>query len=279
LDWIVEKRRQGKNCCITTVMSNAAKISRQALEMGISLEGTTFSASGEPLTHSKHQLIKKAGARVALHYGPGGTGTSMLGCGNPRFIDEMHVPQSNLAFVENPRTLDFGDGPIHPVMVTTLHPSAPRFLFNVENGDYATLTTRDCGCALQQVGFTQHIHGVRSFEKMTGEGMNYSGSDLFELLENIFPSEFGGAPGDYQLVEEEDHRGQTRLTLVVHPDLGALDEDKLLARLQTGLAQGSRNHQFISKIWHDAGAFRVSRAVPHASKRGKVLPLYIKPKQ
>ena len=278
LEWILQRRRQEKTCCITTVISNAARIARVASRIGISLEGTVFSASGEPLTQAKKQIIEQAGARIALLYGPGGTGSTVLGCGHPRFSDEMHIPQSTLAYVENPRMLDYGDHSIHPVMLTTLHPAAPRFLFNVENGDFATMMTRDCGCALQKAGFTQHIHGIRSFEKMTGEGMNYSGSDLFELMENIFPSEFGGAPGDYQLVEEEDHRGQTRLTLVVHPDLGELDNEKILAWLQRGLAQGSRNHQFISKTWQDAGAFRVSRAVPHASKRGKVLPLYIKPK-
>jgi hypothetical protein len=132
-------------------------------------------------------------------------------------------------------------------MMTTTHATAPRFLLNVENGDYATLITRDCGCLLHKVGFTQHIHSVRSFEKMTGEGMNYAAGDLFDLLETQIPSEFGGGAGDYQLVEEEDERGQTRLTLLVHPDIGDLDDGKLLLRLQAGLAQGSRNHRFITK--------------------------------
>jgi hypothetical protein len=131
---------------------------------------------------------------------------------------------------------------------------------------------------LQKVGFTQHLHTVRSFEKMTGEGMNYSGSDLFELLEDTVPSEFGGGPGDYQIVEEEDDRGQTRLTLVVHPDLGELDEANLLTRLQQGLAQGSCNYRFMSRIWQDAGAFRIRRGIPHVSPRGKILPLHIRQK-
>jgi hypothetical protein len=163
-------------------------------------------------------------------------------------------------------------------MQTTTHPMAPRFLFNVENGDYASMITRDCGCPLQKVGFTRHIHTVRSFEKMTGEGMNYSATDLFDLLENTIPSEFGGGPGDYQLVEEEDEQGQTRLTLLVHPELGELDNEKLLSRLELGLAQGSRNHHFISKVWRDAGIFRIKRELPHASSAGKIWPLYIKQK-
>lgn len=163
-------------------------------------------------------------------------------------------------------------------MQISLHSFVPRFLFNVENGDYANLIERDCGCPLQKVGFTQHIHAVRSFEKMTSQGMNYSSSHLFELLEDTIPSEFGGGPGDYQLVEEEDSTGQTRLTLLVHPEIRNLNDKKLLRRLQEGLAQGSRNHRFISKIWQDADVLRLLRAIPHASARGKILPLYIKQK-
>jgi hypothetical protein len=276
LAWISEKRRERRKCCLTTVVSNAARIARVASAAGLSLEGTTFHASGEPLTQFKREFIEKTGARVVLHYGPGGGNGTALGCGNSRFIDEVHVPQTMFTFVEHPRSLDY-DGPsIHPLMLTTLHPSAPRFLLNVQNGDYATMVTRDCGCPLQEVGFTEHLHTIRSFEKFTSEGMNYFSTDLFALLENIIPSEFGGGPGDYQLVEEEDNAGQTRLTLLVHPDVGNLDEEKLLSRLYQGLAQGSRNNRFMSKIWLNAGTFRVRREAPHASARGKILPLQIR---
>ena len=278
LEWIRETRSKGKTCCIATVVSNAVRIARKSLETGQSLEGVTFTASGEPLTQSKKRIFEEAGARIALRYGPGGGNGASAACGNPQFIDEMHIPQSTLTLVENPRTLDDTDPPIHPLMLTTPHPGAPRLLFNVEIGDHAILLTRDCGCPLQKVGFTQHIHTVRSFEKMTSEGMNYAGTDVFMLLENTLPSEFGGEPGDYQLVEEEDDRGQTRLTLVVHPEVGDINELKLLSRLQQGLAQGSRNHRFMSKIWQNADTFRIRREAPYASARGKVLPLHIKQK-
>jgi hypothetical protein len=278
MDWTLKNRRHGKRCCIITVVSNATRIAREALGAGISLEHVVLAASGEPLTQAKKRIIEEAGARIALRYGPGGLYGAALGCGDPCFIDEMHVPQTMFTFVENPRALDYDGPPVHPLMQTTTHPVAPRLLLNVENGDYATIMTRDCGCHLEKIGFTQHIHTVRSFEKMTGEGMNYSGSELFELLEDVFPSEFGGGPGDYQLVEEEDDRGQTRLTLLIHPELGDVDETKLLLRLQQGLAQGSRNHRFVSRIWQDAGTLRLRREAPYTSARGKTLPLYIKHK-
>ena len=75
------------------------------------------------------------------------------------------------------------------------------------------------------------------------------------------------------VVEEEDNHGQSRLTLVAHPRLGGLDEEKLLLRLREGLARGSEN-RVRTAIWQDAGAFRIRRDVPHSSPRGKVLPLH-----
>lgn len=275
-DWIAQNRRVGRGCCIRTVVSNAARLSRQATEAGISFEGTVFLVSGEPLTPIKKRIIEQTGARIVIRYGPGGGVGTAMQCSHPGAIDDMHVPQSVWTFVERPSCMENTDPPIHPLLLTTLHPGAPRLLFNVENGDYATLTTSNCGCPLQQVGFTQHVHTVRSFEKLTSEGMNYFGTDLAELVENTLPAEFGGGPGDYQLVEEEDETGRTRVTLVVDPAVGALDESRVLARLHLALSRGSRDRRFMATIWRDAGSFNMRRETPHSSVRGKIPPLLVK---
>ena len=104
--------------------------------------------------------------------------------------------------------------------------------------------------------------------------MNYFSTDIVELLENTIPSEFGGASGDYRLIEEEDNSGQTRLTLLVYPNVAEINQEKLLLRLRQNLAQGSRNNRFMSKTWQNAGTFRIRREAPHASARGKILPLH-----
>jgi hypothetical protein len=144
----------------------------------------------------------------------------------------------------------------------------------VESGDYATLERRECGCAFEKVGFSLHLHHIRSYEKFTSEGMNYFYGDLFEFMEKTLPSEFGGGPGDYQLVEEEDENGQTRITLRVHPQVGAIDQEKLLSRLEEELVKGPGGN-FQTKVWRNAGTLRVKREAPHASPRGKILPLHI----
>ena len=273
--WAESERQQKKGCAITTAASNAARIARAALDMGISLEGVKFIVSGEPFTESKRQAIEKTGATATPRYAQGGGINVGFGCAHPVHTDEVHVSQELLALISNPRPPQNGSSPFHPLLCTTLHPSFPRLLLNVESGDYGELSQRNCGCALGNAGLSLHLHHIRSFEKFTSEGMNYFYGDLFELFEKVLPAEFGGGPGDYQLVEEEDSNSQTRLTLVVHPEVGELNERELLSRLQKSLEHGARGNSLMSKLWQDTGTFRIRREIPHASNRGKILPLHI----
>ena len=273
--WVATQRREGKSCCIKTTASAAARIAGAALDIGVSLKGTTFISGGEPFTDSKRARIEQAEARAIPRYAHGGGISAGFGCANPQYTDDVHVNASVLGLISHPRSVVQQGSPIHPLLFTTLHRSAPRLLLNVENGDYATLFQRDCGCALEKVGFKLHLRSIRSFEKFASEAMNYFYGDLFEFLETTIPSEFGGGPGDYQLVEEEDSEGQTRLSLVVHPDVGNLNEKKLLSRLYERFGQGSYDNSLTAKIWRNAGTFRVKRQIPHASRRGKILPLHV----
>ncbi len=275
LRWIEDKRTEGKDCCIKTTASNAAKIANQASKTGVSLERTKFISGGEPFTEAKQEVIKRAGASAITRYNYGGGVTVGLGCANPIHTDEVHVNQYMLAVISQPKALILQDRVVRPLLCTTLYSSAPRLLLNVDNGDYADLLNRDCGCRLQRAGLTLHLHHIRSYEKFTSEGMNYFYGDLFDFIEGTLPSEFGGGPGDYQLIEEEDSGGQSRLTLVIHPSVGDLDERRVLVRLRNAFSKGSRDNRFMTGIWESAGTFRIKRAIPHSSNRGKVLPLHI----
>ncbi|HEX2385792.1 MAG TPA: hypothetical protein VHL99_04470 [Candidatus Binatia bacterium] len=275
VDWVREESRRGKRCCITTAASNAVRIARVAAEMTVSLAGMKFLATGEPLTPTKRELIERVGAVAIPVYGFEDLAVRVgCGCPHPARTDEMHVNWQDLAVTEHSRTLPDGSD-IRPLLFTSLQPLSPRFFLNVENGDYATLAQRDCGCPLEKAGLTLHISDVRSFEKFTSEGMNYFYGDLFELFERILPAEFGGGPGDYQLVEEEDASGQTRLTLLLHPSVAGVDEKKLIARLKEALRSGASGGRFMTEVWQTAGTFRVRREPPRASARGKILPLHV----
>jgi hypothetical protein len=273
--WIEGEKRRGKNCYITTVASTAVRIARAAYDIGVPLDGALFNVAGEPFTEAKAKILQRSGARVTSRYSFGGNMSVGMGCASPLERDEVHVNQHLFAMIRHPAPLDADAPAIYPLLLTTLDPEAPRLLFNVANGDYGTLAARACGCALEAAGLSLHLHSIRSFEKLTTEGMNYYYGDLFELLERIIPAAFGGGPGDYQLVEEEDGNGQTRLTLVVDPRAGVLDEPALLARIAEAFASGPWGNRFMSRLWQDAGTFRVERRVPHASRRGKILPLHL----
>jgi len=274
--WVSEKRHEQKTCCVASAASSAVRIARVAQEMGESLEGLKFNVSGEPLTDSKREVMERVGATVTCRFSYGGSVQAGYGCANRVYTDEIHVNQHMVALICHPRPLaDDDDSPIHPLLGTTLYPSASRLLLNVGNGDFATLERRDCGCALGKAGLTLHLHHIRSYEKFTSEGMNYFYGDLYELFEKILPAEFGGGPGDYQLVEEEDSNSQTRVILLAHPAIGRLDEDRVLDRLRVALANGSRGNRFMTRVWESAGSFKVRREIPYASPRGKILPLHI----
>lgn len=273
--WAAEKQAEGRTCCIKAAASNTTRIAQTARQMGVSLEGTKFIVVGEPFTDSKSEVIRDAGASATVHYAFSEGGTVGRGCARPLYPDDVHLNQHTFAVVLHPEPSNRDGVPIHPLLFTTLVDNSSRLLLNVENGDYGILEERDCGCALGRVGLTQHLYRIRSYEKFTSEGMNYFYGDLFEIFEKTLPAEFGGGPGDYQLVEEEDDRGQTRLTLRIHPDVPNLNEDALLRRLHEELAKGSRANEFGAKVWQDAGTLRVRREVPYASARGKILPLHI----
>jgi hypothetical protein len=78
---------------------------------------------------------------------------------------------------------------------------------------------------------------------------------------------------DYQLVEEEED-GVTRVSVLVAPRLGDLDEDEVIETVlrTVGFADWSRR---MADTWRKAGTLRVKRREPYATRAGKVLPLHV----
>ena len=272
--WVERNRRDGQTSCIRTVASNAARIARVADTMGASLEGCTFIASGEPMTPAKRRAVEKVGGAVAVTWGYFPINTIALGCGRPTHDDDMHVIRHCMAVIEHPEpVVQSGSEGLRPLLFTTLYPSATQLEINVSNGDQGVLSETDCGCPMHAAGLTLRVHNVGSFEKLTSEGLAFSFDEIYELIESTLPERFGGGAGDYQLLEEEDEGGQSRLTLLVDPSVGALDNATVLDFLTTALAGGSRQNRFMTNVWRDAGTLRVHRQAPQTSARGKILPL------
>jgi len=249
-------------CYMATYVSAAARIAAAAKGEGLDLSGALFSVSSEPFTETKKKEIEASGARVFPMYAFMEAGIVGLGCGCPSFIDDYHLLSECIALCQHRRETEHADAPVDAFLWSSLLVTSPKILLNVETGDYGVIEKRTCGCRLEEMGFRTHVSRVRSFEKLTGEGMSFSGVDVVKIIENVLPSEFGGRSTDYQLVEEEDEKGRTRLTVIAAPSLGDLNESRIIETV-------------MAEIWAQGGSLRVKRAIPISTPRGKQLPLHI----
>jgi hypothetical protein len=147
-------------------------------------------------------------------------------------------------------------------------------LLNVSAGDLAVVERRKCACPLETAGWTEHLHSIRSFEKLTAGGMTFLDTDLVGVLEEVLPRRFGGGPTDYQLVEEESAEGRPALRLLVHPRVGAVDALAVSRVFLDAIGSGSGAQKVMQLAWHDAGVLRVERQPPRTTDLGKILHLH-----
>jgi hypothetical protein len=82
------------------------------------------------------------------------------------------------------------------------------------------------------------------------------------------PALCGGSALDFQLVEEEDERGITRLVLIVSPRVAATDE-ALRTAILAALSRGSTAAALSAAIWGQGDNLRVRRTEPEWTSRGK----------
>jgi hypothetical protein len=149
----------------------------------------------------------------------------------------------------------------------------PKIMLNVEIGDTAVFGRRACGCAWDRLGFTDHLHTIFSYEKLTTEGMHFMGVDLLALVEDVLPARFGGAATDYQFVEAE-REGLASVQLVVSPRVGTLDERVVSTAVLDYLASRDRGHRLMAGVWRQSGTIQLVRREPEASGNGKIQALH-----
>jgi hypothetical protein len=273
--WIAFAIKREGGCCIDTYTSNAVRICKAAREQGLDIAGATFLPCGEPLTKTKRQEIESTGARACTRYIFSEGGYVGFGCLQPSAPDDVHFLKDSLALIQHKREVPQAGVSVNAFLFTTLLPQLPKVLLNVENGDYGVVEKRNCGCELEKPGFTEHIFHIRGFDKLTGEGMTFVGTDLIRIIEEVLPARFGGYSTDFQLQEEEDERGQTRVNVLVTPELGPVDEDALVRTVLAELKKGHAGNRLMAQVWSDAGTLRVRREKPLLTTRGKLLPLHI----
>ena len=272
--WMVEARDKHGGAVLNTTVSGGLRIALSAKQAALDLSGTHFMLAGEPATPAKVQAIGESGATLFTDYGAAETGRIGIGCARGLDASDVHVMLDAVAVIAWPRTVPETDESITSFHVTTLHPAAAKLLLNVELDDFGVLETRACGCSLGELGLTSHLREIRSFSKLVGEGVSLLGSEMVQVLEQTLPATFGGSALDYQLVEEEDEGGFTRLTLIVSPGVNLPSEAAAIDALLNGLKASSAAADVARAFWEHGRTFRVRRAEPYVTSRGKQLPLH-----
>jgi hypothetical protein len=275
LEWAARTLEKHGACRITAFVSMHLRICLAAIEQGIDLTGATLSGGGEPPTPAKVDIIRRTGARWLPSYYLTEAGIVGAACGHPVDGNDLHLAKDCVAVIQRPRPVPGWQMSVDAFNLTTLLPGSPKVMLNVGLDDFGVIEKRPCGCPLEEIGYTEHIREIRSYGKLTGEGVTLINSDVVHVLEDVLPKRFGGSPLDYQLVEEEDGTGKTRLSLVVNPDLALPDEDTVVATVLGALDAGRHPATFAATLWGQAGALRVKRDRPIWGAGGKFLPLHV----
>jgi hypothetical protein len=275
LDWILRRRRAGRSITLLTMASAATRLALTATARGETLAGTLILAAGEPLTAARRAHIEAAGARAMPMYGTVEYLCIAGACPAGSSTDDLHAMTDRFALINRERPAMESGPLVDALLLTTLSPYNGKVGLNIEVGDYATLESRDCACSMGALGLRTHISAIRSFEKMTGEGVTFARSRLEEILETIVPARFGGTSADYQLAEEEAPDSMTRLVLRAHPRVGPLDEAALRALILGELGQEGIAASYQAAMWHRARTIEIRREAPRPNRGGKVLPFQL----
>ena len=270
-DFLATARASDGPAVLLTTPSSAVRICAAAADRGLDIAGTLFVVVGEPWTAGKAGVIARAGCTGASHYAMVEAGMIGLACRRPTAPDDVHLVSDKIATIESTSATSGSNG-VPALFHTTLLPSSPKLMLNVESGDHGTLEERDCGCGVLPPGYRRHLHSIRSHEKLTSEGMHFLGADLLVLLEQVLPERFGGRPTDFQLVEGEIG-GIPRVSLVVSPAVGPLDAGEAVRVTLDFLRRRGVGQRLMAEVWESGGTIEVVRAEPHVTPAGKIQPL------
>jgi len=275
--WIGEVLETHERCLLNTQVSRGVRVCLAAREAGIDLKGAAIKGGGEPATAAKVRQMEEAGARYISNYGMTEAGSIGSGCAHPLDGSDVHLFKDAYALVTSVHTVDGTELTVPAFNLTTLLPTAPKVMLNVEVGDYGIVEERHCGCQLESYGYTTHLRQVRSYSKLTGEGATLLGTEMEHILQDVLPSRFGGSPLDYQIIEREDEQGFTRIYLAISPGVAIVDESTVIEVMLNALGRSSPPADAARAMWQQAHTIQVKRMDPLWTGRGKLMSLHTEP--
>jgi len=279
LDWITGTLEAGGVPHVFTFPSSAVALCRASRAAGRHIAGARFTIGGEPITEARLATIRAAGAQALPRYGSIECGPIGYGCLASRHADEVHLLHDQHALILAGDQAGSLAG-LRPdsILITALHPFSPFTLINVSMGDSATVvhdTRETCGCPLERLGWRTRLYNIRSYEKLTGGGVTFLTDDVVRVLDEVLLGKFGGAPTDYQICEDETPDGRANVLLVVNPDLGPLEDQRLIDAFLGALGEGSIVNRMMGRMWRESQVLRVERRAPSATRSGKVLHFHV----
>ncbi|WP_143311613.1 phenylacetate--CoA ligase family protein [Candidatus Methanoperedens nitratireducens] len=273
LSEIIEKHG---GCYVITYPSSALKACRAAKEKGLRIAGTWFLLGGEPFTDLKKKEMESVGAKGVGFYISTESGPISLTCSNPGEIDDSHLLDGHIAVIQKREEVKFSNLTVDAFLLTSFLPDGPKTLLNVEMGDFGVIEKRSCGCRLEKLGLLEHIHTIRSFEKMTGIRMSMLNNGLLRIVEEILPRRFGGSVTDYQIVEVEGD-GFTELNLLISPNIAGVNKEKVLETMLDELRAIGKNCNLSIDMLENVKNIRIKREYSKRTRVGKVFSFHVEP--
>lgn len=275
--WLAARLERERPIVLCCPVSSSVRVALAAQDAGLSLDGLSIIAMGEPTTPERRRHLEAAGAQVLTRYSTMESGPIAAGCAAPTAADDSHIFLDRFAVIDRPRTSTTDPDAAHipSLLVSNLNQLDIKMLLNAETGDYGSRDIRDpeC-CGLGRLGLTSHIWNIRSFEKLSGEGVSFARSQIDRIIEHTLPARFGGTAVDYQLVEEAGPNGNVRLVLRVAPSCGDLDDDRIRDAFLAALADGTVSDRYQAALLERAQSVTVRRERPQATPGGKMLPFH-----
>jgi hypothetical protein len=273
--WVHDTLREHRRCLLFASPSRALRVCIAAQAAGLDLTGAVMRGGGEPVTPAKVEVMRRVGVRYIPGYGMTEAGSMAVGCAQPSDVSDVHLFQDALALITFPHVLA-GSGVTVPAFnLTTILENAPIVLLNFQIDDYGVVEERHCGCELEKCGYSVHLRDIHSYSKLVGEGVTLIGNEMLHILDQVLPARFGGSPLDYQLREEEDAGGLTRLYLIISPRVDIADEQAVIEIVLRALGESSPMADAARTVWQQAQTIRIKREEPILTPGGKLLPLHL----
>ncbi len=260
--WMEETRKRNGTAVLRTYTSSAVRAVQAAVKHGRDLSGSVIFVGGEPLRPEHHAFMTSAGIEILPRYVTTEAGLVGASCTNRKKPDEMHIYQDRLAIIQGLGQRD--------LLVTTILPTTPKLLLNVDFGDEGVLTRRECECTFGKLGMNMFVSNVRSRMKHTGEGMSVFVSDLEGIVGKLI-NRFGGSPADYQFRKIREIDGLERIAVVVSPTVEGINEEVFIEQVFNSLGELNLRCRLAADMWQQTSMFVLVRDYPMVTKGQKQL--------